>query len=299
MTITLDERQLNERFANMQRQRGPQSQDRDPGLRSRLDPKPDCGEEIYEGSGKLKGKAAIITGGDSGIGRAAAIALAREGADVAISYLDENEDASDTARWIKDAGRKCETFAGDIGDRDRARSFVERAAESFGRLDIVINNAATQRRVEDPEDITEADLVETFRTNIFSYFFVVNAALKHMKEAGSIINTTSVVAYAGHEQLITYSATKGAIVAYTRSLAQALTDRKIRVNAVAPGPVWTPLIAATFPEDETGDFGEQFPMKRAAQPVEMASSFVFLACADSSFMTGQVLHPNGGVIIGV
>lgn len=263
-----------------------------------MTPTPDCGEESYQGSGKLRDHVAVITGGDSGIGRAAAIAFAREGADVVIAYLDEHDDAKDTRGWIENAGRRCECFAGDIGDAGFCRQIIDETVKRFGRLDILVNNAAEQNRVDKPEEITPEEVERTFKTNIFSFFHCTSAALAHMKKGGTIINTTSVVAYAGHEQLITYSATKGAIVTYTRSMAKALLPRGIRVNGVAPGPVWTPLIPATFPPEATAGFGEQFPMKRCAQPVEMAPAYVYLASTDSTFMTGQVLHLNGGVIVG-
>jgi NAD(P)-dependent dehydrogenase (short-subunit alcohol dehydrogenase family) len=296
MLNTTQEAQLQQEFFELDQKIEPQHQDRQPGLRQKMAPKPDCGEERYKGTGKLTGQVAIITGGDSGIGRAAAIAFAREGADVVIAYLDEHEDAKDTASWVEKAGRQSLTFAGDAGEDAFCRQVVEDTARRFGRLDILVNNAAEQHRVDDPIEITREQVESTFRTNIFSYFSFTGAALKHMKEGSKIINVTSVVAYAGHNQLIVYSATKGAIVTYTRSMAQALAGRKIRVNAIAPGPVWTPLIPATFPPDAAAELGRQFPMGRAAQPVEMAPGFVYLASTDSTFMTGQVLHLNGGMI---
>lgn len=298
MIKTTKEDQLQKEFFEQDARAEPQHQDQQPGLRKQMQPKPDCGEQRYEGSGKLKDQVAIITGGDSGIGRAAAIAFAREGADVVIIYLNEHEDAKETASWVEKAGRQCVLHAGDAGDDNFCKSSVEATVRKFGRLDIVVNNAAEQHRVENPEEITPEQVEKTFRTNIFSYFSLTGAALKHMKEGSKMINVTSVVAYAGHEQLITYSATKGAIVTYTRSMAQALIKRKIRVNAIAPGPVWTPLIPATFPAKRAADFGKEFPMGRSAQPVEMAAGFVYLASTDSTFMTGQVLHLNGGVIVG-
>jgi NAD(P)-dependent dehydrogenase (short-subunit alcohol dehydrogenase family) len=298
MIHPIDEAQLQREFFEHDAKSEPQHQERQPGLRGPMQPKPDCGEKRYQGSGKLRDQVAIITGGDSGIGRAAAIAFAREGADVVIAYLDEHEDANDTSSWVEKAGRRCVLHAGDVGDDDFCSRIVDETVREFGRLDIVVNNAAEQQRVEDPQEITREQVEKTFRTNIFSFFSLTGAALKHLKEGGRIINVTSVVAYAGHDQLITYSTTKGAIVTYTRSMAQALVKRRIRVNAIAPGPVWTPLIPATFPAERAADFGKEFPMGRAAQPVEMAPALVYLASTDSSFMTGQVLHLNGGVIVG-
>jgi NAD(P)-dependent dehydrogenase (short-subunit alcohol dehydrogenase family) len=298
MLNTTQEDELQQAFYEMDARVAPQHQDRQPGLRQEMRPKPDCGEERYVGTGKLPDQVAIITGGDSGIGRAAAIAFAREGAHVVIIYLNEHEDAKDTASWVKKAGRQCVLHAGDAGDDGFCRRVVEETVREFGRLDIVVNNAAEQHRVDDPEQITREQVERTFRTNIFSFFSLTGAALKHLKAGGKIINVTSVVAYAGHDQLIGYSATKGAIVTYTRSMAQALLKRRIRVNAIAPGPVWTPLIPATFPAEQAASFGKQFPMGRAAQPVEMAPGFVYLASTDSTFMTGQVLHLNGGMIVG-
>ena len=298
MIKPINEVQLQKEFFEHDAKIQPQHQEKQPGLRDPMQPKPDCGEERYQGSGKLTDQTVIITGGDSGIGRAAAIAFAREGADVVIAYLDEHEDAKDTASWVEKAGRQCILYAGDAGDDDFCRRIVDETVQKFGRLDIVVNNAAEQHRVEDPLEITREQVEKTFRTNIFSFFSLTGAALKHMQEGGRIINVTSVVAYAGHDQLITYSVTKGAIVTFTRSMAQALLKRKIRVNAIAPGPVWTPLIPATFPAERAADFGKEFPMGRTAQPVEMAPGFVYLASTDSTFMTGQVLHLNGGVIVG-
>lgn len=298
MIHPIDEAELQREFFERDAKKPAQEQDRQPGLREPMQPKPDCGEERYEGSGKLKDHVVIITGGDSGIGRAAAIAFAREGADVVIAYLDEHDDARDTSSWVEKAGRRCVLHAGDVGDEAFCTRIVEETVEEFGRLDVVVNNAAEQHMVEDPRAITRDQVERTFRTNIFSFFSLTNAALEHMQEGGTIINVTSVVAYAGHDQLIAYATTQGAIVTYTRSMASALLDRRIRVNAIAPGPVWTPLIPATFPADEVGSFGSEFPMGRAAQPVEMAPAFVYLASTDSTFMTGQVLHLNGGVIVG-
>jgi NAD(P)-dependent dehydrogenase (short-subunit alcohol dehydrogenase family) len=263
-----------------------------------MTPKPKADDEKYRGSGKLLGKAAIITGGDSGIGRAVAVAFAKEGADVAIVYLDEEVDATETERLVGEHGRRCVRIAGDVGSEQFCRMAVERAKQELGHLDILVNNAAVQFPQDDIEKITEEQLERTFRTNIFSYFFMTKVALPHLKKSkGCIINTTSVTAYRGSGHLLDYSATKGAIVAFTRSLAEALVEKGIRVNAVAPGPIWTPLIPASFSAEQVSKFGAQVPMKRPGQPEEVAPSYVFLASDDASYMSGQVLHPNGGEII--
>ena len=272
----------------------PQHHDRQPGLETDLKPRPRAEDPAYKGSGKLDGKVALITGGDSGIGRAVAILYAKEGADVAIAYLDEHEDAEWTKARVEELGRRCVTLAGDLGKEAWCREVVARTVEALGRLDVVVNNAAEQHPTESIEDITEAQLERTFRTNIYSYFFLTKAALPHLERGAAIINTTSVTAYKGNPQLLDYSSTKGAIVAFTRSLAAQLVDKGIRVNGVAPGPIWTPLIPSTFDADKVKTFGADKPMKRPGQPEEVAPSFVFLASEDSSYMTGQVLHPNGG-----
>ena len=246
---------------------------------------------------KLEGKVALITGGDSGIGRATAIAFAAEGASVAIVYLNETKDSLETQRLVEARGTQCLRIRANIGDERQCRKIVERTIKVFGRLDILINNAAEQQPKENILDITSQQLERTFRTNIFSMFYLVKAALPHLPEEGSIINTTSVTAYRGSAHLLDYSATKGAIVAFTRSLSQALAPKKIRVNAVAPGPIWTPLIPSTFPRKKVKTFGSDVPLGRAGEPNEVAPCFVFLASADASYMTGQVLHPNGGEII--
>lgn len=277
-------------------QRPPQHQDRRPGLETEMTPRPDS-HGRSRGSGKLHDKVALITGGDSGIGRAVAIAYAREGADVAIVYLSEHKDAEDTKRLVEREGRSCLTIAGDVGDEAFCRDAVVQTMKEFGRLDILVNNAAEQQPQERLEDITAEQLERTFRTNIFSFFYMGKAVLPHLKEGNAIINTTSVTAYKGSAHLLDYASTKGAIVAFTRSLSQALADQKIRVNAVAPGPIWTPLIPSTFPADKVATFGSDVPMKRAGQPEEVAPSYVFLASDDSSYMTGQVLHPNGGTVV--
>ncbi len=276
----------------------PQQQDRQPGLESEMQPQPRAEDPGYRGSGKLRGKVALITGGDSGIGRAVAIAFAREGADIAIVYLNEHEDAEETRRQVQDEGRRCLTIAGDIGDESFCREAVQKTVDEFGRLDVLVNNAAEQHPQESIEQISSEQLERTFRTNIFSMFYMTKAALKHLKEGSAIVNTSSVTAFRGSPQLLDYASTKGAIIAFTRSLSAALVEKGIRVNAVAPGPIWTPLIPSTFPPDKVASFGADVPMKRPGQPEEVAPSYVFLASDDSSYITGQTLHPNGGEIIG-
>jgi NAD(P)-dependent dehydrogenase (short-subunit alcohol dehydrogenase family) len=271
----------------------PQHQEQRPGSEEEMTPKPKFDDSAHKGSDKLLGKVAIITGGDSGIGRAVAIAFAKEGADVAIMYLNEQEDAEKTQQLVKELGRDCLPIAGDIGDE----SFCKQAIDKFGRLDILVNNAAEQHPQESIEDISAEQLERTFRTNIFSMFFLTKAALPHLKEGSAIINTTSVTAYQGNPQLLDYSSTKGAIVAFTRSLSKSLVEKGIRVNGVAPGPIWTPLIPSTFPEEKVAEFGKEVPMQRAGQPEEVASCYVFLASNDASYMAGQILHPNGGTVI--
>jgi NAD(P)-dependent dehydrogenase (short-subunit alcohol dehydrogenase family) len=274
-----------------------QHQERQPGREHKMKPRPSAADEKHHGSGKLRNKIAIITGGDSGIGRAVAIAFAKEGADVAIVYLEEEKDANETKRLVKEHGGECLLITGDVGQEEFCRKAVERTVNEFGRLDILVNNAAEQHPQESIEKITEEQLERTFRTNIFSFFFMIKAALKHLKKSAAIINTTSVTAYKGSPHLLDYSSTKGAITAFTRSLSQALADKGIRVNGVAPGPIWTPLIPSTFPAKEVETFGSDVPLGRPGQPEEIAPSFVFLASDDSSYMTGQTLHPNGGTVI--
>ncbi|HSK79568.1 MAG TPA: SDR family oxidoreductase [Thermoanaerobaculia bacterium] len=275
----------------------PQKQERQPGIEAEMTPRPKAEDREQRGSGKLEGKVALISGGDSGIGRAVAIAYAKEGADIAVLYLDEHQDAEETRRLIEEKGRRCLTIAGDVGDEGFCRKAVERTVRELGRLDVLVNNAAEQHEQKSLEDISSEQLERTFRTNIFAYFFLAKAALPHLGEGGTIINTTSVTAYRGSGHLIDYASTKGAIVAFTRSLAQNLAERKIRVNGVAPGPIWTPLIPASFDEEKVRSFGQDVPLGRPGQPEEVAPSYVFLASDDASYMTGQVLHPNGGEII--
>ncbi len=272
----------------------PQQQDHRPGIEAEMAPLPRAEDPSYRGSGKLQGKVALITGGDSGIGRAVAIVFAKEGADVAISYLNEEQDAQETRRQVEEEGRRCLTLPGDIGDEAHCQQLVQRTVQELGKLDILVNNAAEQHPQESIKDISVEQLERTFRTNIFSMFFLTKAALDHLKEGSAIINTCSVTAFKGSAQLLDYSSTKGAIVAFTRSLSQALAEQNIRVNSVAPGPIWTPLIPSTFPPEKVASFGADVPMKRAGQPEEVAPSYVFLASDDSSYITGQVLHPNGG-----
>lgn len=276
----------------------PQHQDRQPGLESEMTPAPVSADPSHRGSGKLAGKVALITGGDSGIGRAVAIAFAREGADVVIAYLDEHDDATEAKRLVEAEGRRCVTVAGDIGDEAFCQSVVSRTVADLGRLDVLVNNAAEQHPRESIEDITAQQLERTFRTNIFAMFYMTKAAMPHLKEGSAIVNTTSVTAFKGSPQLLDYSATKGAIVAFTRSLSQGLVEKGIRVNSVAPGPVWTPLIPSTFSEDKVAEFGKDVPMARPGQPEEIAACYVFLASDDSSYITGQTLHPNGGTVVG-
>ena len=268
-----------------------------PGEESKLEPKPDW-EPLYPGSGRLEGKTAIVTGADSGIGRAVAALYAREGADIAIFYLCEHGDAEKTKAIVEKEGRRAILVPGDLGDPEFARNAVQKVVDTFGRLDILVNNAGEQHPDEDIRDITDDQLRRTFQTNIFSMFYLVQAARSHLKKGAAIVNCTSVTMYTGSEKLLDYSATKGAITAFTRSLSANLVEEGIRVNAVAPGPIWTPLNPfGGTPAEEIPDFGKDTPMGRPGQPNEVAPAFLFLACEDASYMTGQVLHPNGGEIV--
>lgn len=275
----------------------PQHQDRQPGIESKMEPLPQY-EGNYLAAGKLRGKVALITGGDSGIGRAVAIAYAKEGADVAIVYLDEHSDAEKTRAEIQQEGRKCLLIAGDVGEERFAAEAVRRTVEELGGLDVLVNNAAEQHPKPSIEDITAKQLERTFRTNIFSMFYFVNAAMPHLSRGSTIINTASVTAYRGNPLLIDYSSTKGAIVSFTRALSMNIVGKTgIRVNAVAPGPIWTPLIPSTFDAEQVSTFGGDTPMQRPGQPEELAAAYVYLACDDSSYMSGQVLHINGGEVV--
>lgn len=275
----------------------PQHQERQPGLENQMQPKPDSGADDYVGSGQLKDKVALISGGDSGIGRAVAVAFAREGADVAIAYLNEHEDAKETVRLVEEAGRRCLAIAGDLGVSSHAGQVVQRTVSELGKLDILVNNAAEQHPRKEPEEIDEQQLEATFRTNVFAMFHLTRAALPHLQSGSAIVNTTSVTAYRGSSHLLDYSSTKGAIVSFTRSLALQVVKRGIRVNGVAPGPIWTPLIPSTFTAEEVEKFGKQTPMGRPGQPFEVAAGYVFLASRAASYITGQVLHINGGEVI--
>jgi len=278
------------------RQRPPQKQP-PPGLESKMKPRPKSERPGRRGTGRLQGSVGLITGGDSGIGRAVAAAFAEEGADVMVVYLNEHKDAEETKRMVECHGRRCAVLAGDVRKSEFCRKAVGRTLRELGRIDILVNNVAEQKPHDRFEDLTEAQIVRAFQTNILSYFFMTQAALPHLRSGSVIVNTASVTAYRGSAHLVDYAATKGAIVAFTRSLSQALVDRGIRVNAVAPGPVWTPLIASSFPPDKVATFGSDVPLGRAAEPAEIAPSYVFLSSRDASYMTGQVLHPNGGEIV--
>lgn len=265
-----------------------------PGTTDAMTPRPDHGEESYTGSGRLQDKKALITGGDSGIGRAVAIAFAREGADVAISYLCEHDDAEDTARHVRDAGRKAVLLPGDISSPDHCRALVAKTVEEFGRIDILVNNAAHQDTFSAIEEISDEEWQQTFATNIHAMFYITKAAVPHMKEGGSIINTASVQADNPSEELLAYAATKGAIQNFTGGLAQMLADRGIRANSVAPGPIWTPLIPATMPSEKVQQFGKQVPMQRPGQPKECAPVYVMLATEEASYVSGATIAITGG-----
>jgi len=273
-----------------------QKQDKQPGDQFKMDPQPESEADNAQ-KRKLEGKVAIISGGDSGIGRAVALAFVKEGAKVCIAYLDEKKDAEDTQELIKEAGGECLLIAGDVKDDKYCDSIVAKTIDVFGKLDILVNNAAVQYPQKSLLDISNEQLQRTFQTNIFAYFYLTRAALPYLKEGASIINTTSVTAYRGSEHLIDYASTKGAIVGFTRSLATNLAKKNIRVNGVAPGPIWTPLIPASFTKKEVAEFGKDVPIGRPGQPNEVAPSYVFLASEDASYMTGQIIHPNGGEIV--
>lgn len=274
----------------------PQSQEL-PGDEHKMQPQPVFDNPDVKGCGKLKDKVALITGGDSGIGRAVAVLFAKEGADIAIVYLNEHEDAHTTRENVEKYGRRCLTIAGDVSTEEFCSTAVEQVMSEYGRLDVLVNNAAMQVEAKSLLDISTEQLTKTFATNIFSYFWFAKAVLPYFKEGSTIINSTSVTAYRGSSHLLDYSSTKGAIVAFTRSLASNLIEQKIRVNAVAPGPIWTPLIPASFEPERVASHGSNAPMQRAGQPAEVAPSYLFLASEDSTYITGQVLHPNGGEII--
>ena len=265
-----------------------------PGLESEMSPRPDFGEHSYQGHNRLQGKAALITGADSGIGRAVALAFAREGADILISYLNEDTDAEETARVVREAGRKAVLARGDISDEAHCRALVERAVAELGSLDILVNNAAYQMTREGIEQIPDGEWEHTFRTNIFAMYYLCKAAWPHLQPGSAIINTASIQAYQPSPQLLPYASTKGAIVTFSKALAEEGAQRGIRVNVVAPGPVWTPLIPATMPEEKAQEFGQDSPLGRPAQPAELAPIFVFLASAESSYITGEVVGVTGG-----
>jgi NAD(P)-dependent dehydrogenase (short-subunit alcohol dehydrogenase family) len=275
----------------------PQHQNHQPGVENEMNPRPISVDPNYKAGGKLAGKTAIITGGDSGIGKSVAIYFAKEGADVAIVYLEEHQDAQETKQLIEAEGQKCLLYPGDIGSEDFCKEIVNKIHSEFGRLDILVNNAAEQHPQQSLLNISAAQLEKTFRTNIFSFFYMTKMVLPFLKQGASIINTASITAYEGNEQLLDYSATKGAVVSFTRSLALSLGPQGIRVNGVAPGPIWTPLIPSTFPAHQVATFGSTTTMGRAGQPSELAPSYVFLASDDSSYVSGQMIHVNGGKIV--
>ena len=275
----------------------PQQKQQRPGLEKNMDPNPETDPIKYPKEGKLKGKVALITGGDSGIGKAVALLFAKEGADIIIAYLSETKDAKQTQKEVETYSRKCTLIKGDLGKENHCKKVIETAIKNHKKIDIIVNNAGLHWEAESIEDISTEQLSKTFQNNFFSYFWITKYAMPYLKKGASIINTTSVTAYRGSPQLIDYASTKGAIVAFTRSLSANLIDKGIRVNAVAPGPIWTPLIASSFDKEKNSEFGSDSPMKRAGMPNEVAPSFLFLATDDSSFISGQVLHPNGGEIV--
>lgn len=276
---------------------GKEKQDHQPGVENKMHPQPEYINPNYKPAGKLLGKTALITGGDSGIGRAVAIHFAKEGADVAIAYLDENIDAQETQKLVENEGRVCILFKGDISKKAFCTRIIKQTISKLGRLNVLVNNAAQQYPQDELANISEEQLEKTFKINIFAFFFLSQEAVKNMKEGDTIINTSSVTAYRGSQHLIDYSSTKGAIVSFTRSLSENLAPKKIRVNSVAPGPVWTPLIVSSFDEEKIKVFGRDVPLGRAGQPSEIAPAYVFLASEDASYITGQVIHVNGGELI--
>lgn len=272
-------------------------QKKQPGTEFKMKPKPLTNNREYNGSGKLKNKIAIITGGDSGIGHATALAFAKEGADIAIIYLNEHKDAKHTKKQVENLGKRCLLISGNLRDEKFCQRAVQKIKNFFGKINILVNNAGEQHSEKNIQKLTRQHIIKTFETNIFSYFYMIKAVLPYLKKGDAIINTASVTCYKGSSHLIDYSATKGAIVALTRSLSETLLQKGIRINGVAPGPIWTPLIVSTFSKKEIKQFGKNVPMKRPGQPEEVAPCFVFLASDDSSYMSGQILHPNGGVIV--
>jgi NAD(P)-dependent dehydrogenase (short-subunit alcohol dehydrogenase family) len=275
----------------------PKKQNKQPGIEARMDPRPEFIKAGYKAAGKLQDKVALITGGDSGIGRAASIHFAKEGADIAIVYFDEDQDAKETQQLIEAEGRQCLLIKGDVKQATFCKKAVQQTVKKLGKLNILVNNAGIQMPQKNPKAIDEKQLDDTFRTNIYAYFHFAMEALEYLHEGDCIINTTSVTAYRSSPNLIDYSSTKGAITSFTRSLATNLVDKKIRVNAIAPGPVWTPLIVSTFDEEKIKSFGSETAMKRAGQPSELGPAYVFLASDDASFITGQVIHINGGEVV--
>lgn len=275
----------------------PKQRQKPPGREDKMVPKADHGENSYKGNFKLRGKAVLITGGDSGIGRAVALAFAREGADVLISYLDEHDDARETAKLIRQAGRKCMMVAGDIGEEKHCQKLVKQCVRDLGRIDVLVNNAAYQQVKDDIEEFSSAELERTFRTNIFAMFYLCKAALPHLQPGSAIVNTASIQAYQPSPTLLAYATTKGAIVTFTKAMSEMAIEKGVRVNAVAPGPIWTPLIPSTMKGADIREFGKSTPMKRAGQPAELAPAYVFLASEDSSYITGEVIAVTGGKII--
>ena len=289
--------QQKEQRKEVRQKQPPQEQKRQPGIEAEMTPQPRDRAEGYLAAGKLEGKVAFITGGDSGIGRSVAVHYAKEGADVAIAYLNEHQDAEQTKALIEAAGRRCVLISGDIGDPEFCKESVRRCLSELGGLNILVNNAAEQHEQENLEDISDEQLERTFRTNIFAMFYLTRAAMPHLSEGDAIINTASITAYQGHKTLLDYSSTKGAIVSFTRSLAENLADRKIRVNGVAPGPIWTPLIPASFDPRHVAEHGSDTPLGRVGQPDDVAPAYVYLASRDSEYVTGQMIHVNGGTVV--